>query len=147
MASCPLHQQTFPRFAEKGLVKMSKHVSWYSALRLVRLSGVSIQNTLFGLLRAGRRAVPKDGKMKNGLSCAHLEYYVQSCLLFAFHAAFSGMCFLSEASQVVRCHAVSVGNSINSTYTAIYFFHFTTTISKRPYHTPSQKCHIIRTIS
>lgn len=39
----------------------------------------------------------------------------------------------------------SVGNSINSIYTAIYFLYFTISISKLPYHTLSPKCHIIRT--
>ena len=53
----------------------------------------------------------------------------------------------SRDPQKLQRFKASVGNSINSTYTAIYFLHFTTTISKLPYHTPSQKSHIIRTIS
>jgi hypothetical protein len=48
---------------------------------------------------------------------------------------FSSAIFSSPSIALSKSDSSSVGNSINSTYTALYFLQFTTTISKLPYHT------------
>jgi hypothetical protein len=103
---CPLHQANLSKARQKGFSFLYSHVIRYIALTLARLFGVSTLTRNFALLHARLWAIPRDSKLKNGLSIA---YYAQSSFLFAFRAAFSGMCLFSRSSRDASCSLVSSG--------------------------------------